>query len=84
MKIIVSVICNTHNQEEYIEDVIKSFLMQKTKFKYEMMAHDNASTGRTSSIIRSYVKIHLDVIKPIYQSCNQYLQNMNPYDCRNY
>ena len=68
----VSVICNTYNHENYIEDAIKSFLMQKTNFKFEVLIHDDASTDRTADIIRKYEKRYPDIIKGIYQTENQY------------
>lgn len=69
---IVSIICNTYNQENYIADAIESFLMQKTDFKYEILIHDDASTDDTALIIKKYEKMYPDIIKPIYQSENQY------------
>lgn len=70
--IVVSIICNTYNHEDYIADAIESFLMQKTDFKYEILIHDDASTDNTPIIIKKYEKMHPDIIKPIYQSENQY------------
>ena len=71
-EIVVSIICNTYNQEEYIADAIESFLMQKTRFAYEVLVHDDASTDNTAYIIQKYEKLYPDIIKPIYQKENQY------------
>lgn len=76
-KIEVSIICNTYNQEEYIADAIESFLMQKTKFKFEILIHDDASTDHTVDIIKTYEKKYPDIIKPIYQKENQYSKNVS-------
>ena len=70
--ILVSINCITYNQEHYIRDAIESFLMQKTNFKYEILIHDDASTDRTPEIIREYEHKYPDIIKPIYQTENQY------------
>jgi len=46
--------------------------MQKTDFDYEILIHDDASTDRTTEIIREYESKYPDVIRPIYQTENQY------------
>lgn len=71
-EILVSISCITYNHEPYIADAIESFLMQKTNFKYEILIHDDASTDRTAEIIKKYQKKYPDIIKPIYQTENQY------------
>jgi len=72
MGIMVSIICMTYNHENYTADAIESFLMQKTDFEYEILIHDDASTDRTAEIIKEYEKKYPDIIKPIYQTENQY------------
>lgn len=68
----VSVICNAYNHEKYIADALKSFVMQKTNFPFEVLVHDDASTDGTADIIREYEKKYPEIIKPIYQTENQY------------
>lgn len=46
--------------------------MQKTTFKYEVLIHDDASTDNTADIIREFEAKYPDIIKPIYQTENQY------------
>jgi glycosyltransferase involved in cell wall biosynthesis len=46
--------------------------MQKTNFNYEVLIHDDASTDNTANIIREYEAKYPDIIKPIYQTENQY------------
>ena len=72
MDIAVSVVCNAYNQETYIRDALEGFVMQKTNFKFEVLVHDDASTDKTADIIREYEAKYPDLIKPIYQTENQY------------
>lgn len=74
--IAVSVVCNTYNHEKYIKNALEGFLMQKTNFNYEVLIHDDASTDATADIIREYEKKYPDIIKPIYQTENQYSQSV--------
>ena len=69
---VVSVRCTTFNQELYIAKALDSFLMQKTNFPFEIIAHDDASSDRTADIIREYVAKYPKIIKPIYENENQY------------
>lgn len=70
----VSICCITYNHVTYIAQAIESFLMQKTTFPFEILIHDDASTDGTSEIIRDYERKYPDIIKPIYQTENQYSQ----------
>ncbi len=71
-KIAVSIICNTYNHEKYIKDALDGFVKQKVNFNYEVLIHDDASTDNTPQIIKEYVHRYPNLIKPIYQSENQY------------
>lgn len=68
----VSIICNAYNHEKYIKDALEGFVMQRTTFPIEVLVHDDASTDNTANIIREYEKKYPDIIKPIYQTENQY------------
>ena len=70
--IAVSIICNAYNHELYIRDALESFVMQRTSFTFEVLVHDDASTDKTADIIREYEAKYPDIIKPIYQTENQY------------
>lgn len=69
---LVSVCCITYNHEQYISQAIEGFLNQKTTFPIEIIIHDDASTDRTTDIIRDYEKRYPDLIIPIHQTENQY------------
>ena len=68
----VSIICTTYNHEKYISKCLDGFIMQKTDFPYEVLIHDDASTDNTASIVQEYEELYPDIIKPIYQTENQY------------
>lgn len=68
----VSVICTAYNQEKYIKSTLEGFVMQKTNFPFEVIVHDDASTDTTADIIREYEQKYPDIIKPIYETENQY------------
>ena len=51
--------------------------MQMTNFEYEILIHDDASTDRTADIIREYESKYPDIIKPIYQTENQYSKGIS-------
>ena len=77
-KPVVSVICNTYNQEMYIEDAIRGFLIQETDFPFEVIINDDASTDRNPEIIKSYAEKYPSIIKPVFQEENQYSQGRKP------
>jgi len=72
----VSITCLAYNHENYIADTLDGFIMQKTDFAYEILIHDDASTDRTPEIIRDYEAKYPALIKPIYQTANQYSQGV--------
>jgi glycosyltransferase involved in cell wall biosynthesis len=69
---VVSISCITYNHAPYISQCLDGFLMQKTDFPIEVLIHDDASTDGTADIIREYEKKYPEIIKPIYQTENQY------------
>ncbi len=73
----VSIICCTYNHEKYIRKALEGFISQKTSFKYEVLIHDDASTDNTAEIIREYEKKYPEIIRPIYQTENQYSKEVS-------
>lgn len=70
--LMVTIQCFTYNQEQYIRQCLDGFVMQKTNFRFEAIVHDDASTDGTADIIREYEAKYPDIIKPIYETENQY------------
>ncbi|PBC68958.1 Glycosyltransferase involved in cell wall bisynthesis [Fibrobacter intestinalis] len=69
---LVSVRCTAFNHEKYIAECLEGFLIQETNFPFEVIVHEDASTDKTASIIREYEKRYPKIIKPIYETENQY------------
>lgn len=68
---LVSILCLTYNQKEYIRQTIDSFLAQETDFSYEVLINDDASTDGTQKILKEYAKRYPN-IRPVLQKENQY------------
>lgn len=68
----VSISCTTYNQEGYIAQALESFLAQQTNFPIEILVHDDASTDGTAAVVREYERNHPHVVRPLYQTENQY------------
>ena len=73
----VSVFCATYNHERYIRRTLDGFVNQKTKFKYEVFVHDDASSDGTKAIILEYAEKYPNIIIPILQNINQYSKGVN-------
>lgn len=69
---LVTIRCITYNHEPYIRQCLEGFVMQKTSFCFEAIVHDDASTDGTVNIIREYAEKYPEIIKPIYETENQY------------
>lgn len=76
-KILVSIVTLAYNHEVYIRECLEGLIAQKTDFIFEVVIHDDASIDRTASIIREYEVKYPHIIKPIYQSDNQYSKGVS-------
>lgn len=70
--VLVSIRCITYNHAPYIRKCLDGFVMQKTNFRFEAIVHDDASTDGTADIVREYAEKYPEIIKPIFQTENQY------------
>lgn len=77
--ITVTVVCTAYNHEKYLAQCLESLVSQKTAFAYEIIVHDDASTDRTADIIQEYAEKYPDLIRPIFQTENQYSKNVLIY-----
>lgn len=69
---LVTIRCLVYNHEPYLRQCLEGFVMQKTNFPFEAIVHDDASTDGSAVIIREYAEKYPDIIKPIYETENQY------------
>ena len=69
---LVSIRCMVYNHEPFLRQCLEGFVMQKTTFPFEAIIHDDASTDGSADIIREYAEKYPDIIKPIYETENQY------------
>lgn len=72
----VSILTLAYNHEPYIRQCLDGIVMQQTNFKFELLVHDDASTDGTAEIIREYESKYPEIIKPIYQTENQYSKHV--------
>lgn len=70
--VLVTICCTAYNQEKFIKQCLDGFVMQKTKFRFEAVVHDDASTDNTAAIIKEYAGKYPEIIKPIFEKENQY------------
>ncbi|MBR5125396.1 MAG: glycosyltransferase [Oscillospiraceae bacterium] len=73
----VSVICITYNHEAYIRQALEGFVSQKTDFAFEVLIHDDCSPDGTAAIIREFEQKYPEIIRPVYQTVNQYSQGID-------
>ncbi len=74
---LVSIMCITFNHKDFIKKTLDGFLIQETSFPVEIIVHDDASTDGTAEIIKKYEDKYPHLIKPIYQTVNQYSRNVD-------
>ena len=62
--VFVSVVIPAYNEDMVIDMCLDSFVLQKTKHKFEVIIVDNNSTDNTYNLVKSYEnKLNLKVIK---------------------
>lgn len=69
---IVAIRCLVYNHEPYLRDCLEGFVKQQTTFPFVVIVHDDASTDNSAMIISEYARKYPSIIKPIYETDNQY------------
>jgi len=77
---LVSIVCTAYNHEPYIKQTLVGFVMQQSTFPIEIIVHDDASTDKTTEIIKENAKEYPDLIIPILQTENQYSKGFNIWE----
>lgn len=78
--ILVAIQCLVYNHELYLRDCLEGFVMQKTNFRFVAVVHDDVSTDNSAAIIREYAEKYPDVIKPIFETENQWSKHDGSLD----
>lgn len=74
----LTIVITTYNLEEYIEQAVRSILMQKVDFEYKIRISDDCSTDRTINIIDKLQKQYPDKIEILLSEVNRgSLKNSN-------
>ncbi len=75
--IMVSVLCATYNQKEYICQCLDSVLEQKTDFGFEVIVRDDCSADGTKDIVLKYAEQYPDKVIPLILEENHYSHGKN-------
>ena len=75
---LVSVVCHAYNHASFIRDALNGFLMQQTRFPFEILINDDASTDGTAQIIQEYLQQYPRLIRATLQHDNQFSQGITP------
>ena len=78
--VLVTIRCAAYNHGAYIRQTLDGFVKQQTNFRFEALVHDDASTDNTADIIREYANKYPDIIKPFYETENQFFKHNGVID----
>lgn len=78
--LLVSIHCLVYNHEPFLRQCLDGFVMQQTNFRFEAVVHDDVSTDGSADIIRDYAAKYPDIIKPIFETENQYSKGYGALD----
>lgn len=70
--VILSIYVATFNHENYIVRALDSILMQKTKYKFEVLVGEDASTDGTRAVLKAYEQQHPGVFTIFYREKNMH------------
>lgn len=68
--VMLSIYVATYNHEKYITQALDSILMQKTKYSYEVLVGEDASTDNTREVLKAYEKEHPGKFNIFYREQN--------------
>lgn len=78
-EIMLSIICTTYNHGPYLCQALNSILMQKTKYKYEVLIGEDCSTDNSREIIKKFEEKYPEKFKVFYRE-NNYGSSKNSKD----
>lgn len=78
--IVVTIRCAVYNHEPYLRDCLEGFVRQRTNFRFVAVVHDDCSTDNSAAIIREYEQKYPNIIRPIYETQNQWSKHDGSVD----
>ena len=81
-KPLVSIVCLTYNEEQFVRDTFDNFLSQKTTFPFEILVYDDASQDSTPNIIREYAAKYPDIFRVTLYKENNFKKGLGFYGLR--
>ena len=81
-KPLVSIVCLTYNEEDFVRDTFDNFLSQKTTFPFEVLVYDDASQDRTPEIIKEYAAKYPDIFRVTLYEENNFKKGLGFYGLR--
>lgn len=79
---LVSIICLTYNEQEFVRDTFDSFLSQKTNFPFEILVYDDASTDNTPKIVQEYYQNYPNLFRITLYKENNFKKGLGFYGLR--
>lgn len=73
---LVSIVCLTFNEEEFVRDTFDNFLSQQTTFPFEVLVYDDASQDATPQIIQEYVDKYPNIFKTTLYTENNFKKGL--------
>jgi len=78
--VLVSIACATFEHGSLLDDAIRSFLLQRTGFRFEIMIRDDASTDGTRDVIAYYLQHYPHIVRARMYDENQFKLGRRPAD----
>jgi hypothetical protein len=75
---LVSICCATYNHRNWIEDALRGFLSQQTRFPFEIIVRDDASQDGTSEIVREFALQYPNIVRPLINAENRFSKGERP------
>ena len=75
---VASIACATFEHGELLDDAIRSFLLQRTDFRFEIVIRDDASTDGTRDLIADYMQRYPGIIRARIYDENQFKLGVRP------